>query len=268
MEPPMTQSEAFVSKLTTGPTRFLAEALEHALRIGRRTPDDFIRHFSPMTIMESLDGAPALRANLLTVLVGVREKTAIKTPSLDAGRLLAAALQEGDCDPQAVVSVFSPDDRIRYLDPKKIWAFLMEGEFWNASRSKDSANHRLAQAHIAYLIDRGVVHGLRTKREVVDGVSVDVLAEKLPRSEIAKALKRALQMGREAQGFTDGDLYSAVPPAVLVDHVALPVIMQTVIVPLGEAAHFVDAHPPTANGEIHDIEHTDTDGAGLLGNLT
>src|SRR5262249_1008244 len=155
--------------------------------------------FSPMAIMESLDGTPSLRANLLTVLVGVREKTAIKTPATDAGRLLAAALEEGDCDAQAIVSVFGPDDRVRYLDAKKLWTFLMEGEFWNVSRSKDAAGHRLAQSHIAYLIERGVVHGLRSKRDVVDGISIDVLADKLPRGEIAKALKRALQMGREGQ---------------------------------------------------------------------
>src|SRR5262249_49163832 len=142
-----------------------------------------------------------------------------------------------------------------------IWTFLMEGEFWNASRSKDSANHRLAQAHIAFLIERGVQHDLRSKREIVAGITVDLLAEKLPRSEIAKALKRALQMGRDGQPFTDADLYAAVPPAVLVDHVALPVIMQSVIVPLGECAGFVDATGRPSNGEIIDVELIDTDGA-------
>src|SRR5262245_37500196 len=147
----MTQTEPFVSRLTTGPQRFLSEALEHALRIGRRTPDDFIRHFSPITIMQALESTPALRANLLTVLVGVRDRTGIKTPATDAGRLLEAALQEGDCDAQAVASVFGPEDAVRYLEGRLIWAFLMEGDFWNASRSKDPANHKLAQAHIAYL---------------------------------------------------------------------------------------------------------------------
>jgi hypothetical protein len=243
MEPLMNHSEPFVSTLPTEPMRFLAEATEHALRIGRRTPGDFIRHFPPTAIMTALDAVPALRANLLTVLVGVRERTALKTPSADAGRLLEAALQEGDCDALAIVDTFGPEDRIRYLDSKRMWSFLMEGEFWNASRAKDSANHKLAQAHIAYLIEHGLLHGLRTKRDVVDGISVEVLAEKLPRSELAKALKRALQMGREGQAFTDADLYAAVPPTVLVDHVALPVIMQSVIVPMGESAKFVERAP-------------------------
>jgi hypothetical protein len=256
----MTQAEPFVSKLTTGAQRLLAEAIEHSLRIGRRTPDDFIRHFPAMAIMTALDGEASLRANMLTVLVGLRERTAVKTPSSDAGRLLEAALNEGDCDAQAILTVFGADDRVRHLDPKKLWIFLMEGEFWNASRSKDPTNHRLAQAHIAYLIERGVVHGLRSKRDIVDGITIELFADKLPRSELAKALKRAIQMGREGQAFTDADLYATVPPTVLVDHIALPVIMQTVIGPMGESAEFVDP-APSANGESASAELVLSDGA-------
>jgi hypothetical protein len=234
----MTQSEPFVSSLTTGPTRFLAEVLENALRMGRRTATDFIRHFPPAAIMEALDAQPAIRSSFLTLLVGVREKTALRTPSGDAGRLLEAALNEGDCDAESVVSVFSPDDRIRYLDAKLVWSFLMEGEFWKVSRSKDSAAHKTAQAHIATMIDRGIAHGLHSHKDVVDGVTIDVYAEKLPRAELAKIIKSALTMGRDNHAYTERDLYGAVPASVLVDHVALPQVMETVVLPMAKKAGY------------------------------
>jgi hypothetical protein len=131
--------EAFVSKLQKGPARFLAETLEHALANGRRTPEDFIRHFPPGAIMMALDAAPKLRADFLVTLVGLKERTAMRTSSSDAGRMLENALEEGDTDAHSVVTIFSPDDRIQYLDARRVWAFLLEGEFWKAPRSKDGS---------------------------------------------------------------------------------------------------------------------------------
>jgi hypothetical protein len=235
----MTQEEPFVSSLSTGASRFLAEVLDNALRCGRRTPADFIRHFPPAAIMEALDGVPNIRATFLTVLVGLREKTALRTPSSDAGRLLEAALNEGDCDAESVVSVFTPDDRIRYLDAKKIWLFLMEGDFWKVSRSKDAGAHKIAQAHIAFMIDHGITHGLQSHRDLVDGITIDVLAEKLPRAELAKVIRAALSMGRDNHPYTERDLYGAVPATVLVDHVALPQVMESVVVPMARRAGYV-----------------------------
>jgi hypothetical protein len=240
------QNEPFVSSLSTGPARFLAEALEHALGHGRRTPADFIRHFPPMAIMESLDSVPELRAGFLTVLVGLREKTALRTPSSDAGRLLQAALEEGDCDAEAIVSLFGPDHRIRYLDGRKVWLFLMEGEPWKVSRSKDAAGFKKVQAHLAYLIDRGIVHGLHSHQDVIDGITVEVLAEKLPRSELAKLVKRALSMGRENRSFTDRELTSAVPAQIILDHVPLPQVMDSVITPMAKRANYHEPPPPAA----------------------
>ena len=234
------QTQTFTSTLPTGTARFLAEVLDHALSHGRRTPKDFIRHFPPSVIMESLDGVPQVRAIFLTVLVGVRDKTAMRTSSSDAGRLLQAALEEDDCDAESIVDVFNPDDRIRYLDARRVWSFMMEGDFWKVSRSKDSGAHKVAQAHIAYMLDRALAHDLISHADVFEGITLDVLAEKLPRSELAKVLKKALTLGRETQPFVDRDLHSAVPSAVLADHIALPQIMEGVIVPMARTAGFLD----------------------------
>jgi hypothetical protein len=234
------ENAGFSSKLSTGELRFLAEALEHSFACGRRTADDFIRHFPPETIMDSLDQQPRLRATFLAVLVGLREKTAIRTPASDAGRLLQAALEEGDTDPEAIVSTFEPDDRIRFLPPTRIWAFLTEGEFWKVSRSKDSAGHKMAQAHLAYLLERALAHGLVSHTDVIDGISVELLADKLPRAELTKILRRALDLGRAGTAFRQADFYEATPATVLVDHVALPQIFDTVILPVARSAGYVE----------------------------
>ncbi|HEY4117503.1 MAG TPA: hypothetical protein VGM56_06585 [Byssovorax sp.] len=236
-------TEPFVSSLSTGPQRFLSEALEHSLVNGRRTAADFIRHFPPMAIMESLDSVPELRASFLTVLVGLREKTALRTPSSDGGRMLQAALEEGDCDAEAIASLFAPDHRIRYLDGRKVWLFLMEGEPWKVSRSKDAAGFKKVQHHMAYLIDRGIVHGLHSHQDVIDGITVEVLAEKLPRSELAKLVKRALSMGRENRSFTDRDMSAAVPTATILDHVPLPQVMDSVVSPMARRANYLEPPP-------------------------
>lgn len=234
----MDTAPPFVSKLNTAPMRLLAEALEHSLVSGRRTPQDFIRHFPPDLIMSALEGQPRLRSLFLITLVGLREKTALRTPASDAGRLLQAALEERDTDPDSIVRTFERDDRIRYLDPQKVWAFLLEGEFWRISRSKDLAGHKVAQSHLAYLIERGIAHGLITHADVIDGITIEVLGEKLPRAELAKLIRRALDLGKAGHSFTHAEAFDAVPPTVIVDHIALNQVYESVILPLARAAGY------------------------------
>jgi hypothetical protein len=234
----------FVSKLGSGELRLLAEVLEHSLVSGRRTADDFIHHFPPSAIMDSLDGQPKLRATFLTLLVGLREKTALRTPSGDAGRLLQAALEEGDTDSEAIVGTFDPDDRIRYLPPQKVWSFITEGEFWKASRSKDPAAHKLAQSALANFTDRALAHGLASHADIIDGVSVELLADKLPRAELTKILRRALDLGKNGTPFKPSDFYDASPASVLVDHIGLPQIFENVVLPVARNAGY--AEPPKA----------------------
>ncbi len=240
----MEAQEAFVSKLQKGPARFLAETLEHALANGRRTADDFIRHFPPGAIMTALDAVPKLRADFLVTLVGLKERTALKTSSSDAGRMLDNALQEGDTDAHSVVTIFSPDDRVQYLDARRIWAFLLEGEFWKAPRSKDGSVYRTAQAHIAFMLDRALAHQLISHEALVDGITIEMMAEKLPRNDMARIFKGALASGRGGKPFNDADLYNLMSSATLVDYVPLPHVMQTVVLPMASAAGLVEVVVP------------------------
>jgi hypothetical protein len=236
----------FISKLNKPSLRFLSEVLEHSLAVGRRTPHDFIRHFPPSTIMVSLDEQPRLRSIFLTSLVGLREKTALRTPSADAGRLLQAALEEHDTDAEAITRTFDPDDRVRFLDARKLWGFLTEGEFWKVSRSKDAAGHKLAQAHLAYILDRALAHGLASHADIIEGITIELLGEKLPRGELTKIIRRAIEVGRTGAPFKHSEIFEATPSSVLVDHIALTLIFDSVILPVARLAGYVDAAAPVA----------------------
>src|SRR5690606_26819505 len=73
-----TQEGQRASQLSKGRDRFLAHVIEHGFDVGRRTPEDFVRHFPPTLIMEGLKDQPQLRADILVQATGVKEKVAIK----------------------------------------------------------------------------------------------------------------------------------------------------------------------------------------------
>ena len=222
-------ASALRSKLEHGRQRFLAYAIEHAFQIGRRTPQDFIRHFPPRAIMEALALRPDLRASLLVPTTGLKHKIALKKTWQSAGDDLQSALDEGETVALAIVDAFTPDDRVLYLPDKKLWAFIVEGQFWKVTAKEDKVAYATAQQHIAYLLDRALQDGLITARDVVDGIGVGELCNRLPRSEMASLFSTALDNGRNGKPFTDKDLLGTLPPATLVQHVPLTHIYETVL---------------------------------------
>jgi hypothetical protein len=217
------------SKLEHGRQRFLVYAIEHAFQIGRRTSEDFIRHFSPRTIMEALSLRPDLRAGLLVPTTGLKHRIALKKTWQSAGDDLQSALDEGETKSIQIVDAFSPDDRVLYMPDKKLWAFIVEGQFWKVTAKDDKAAFATAQQHIAYLIDRALVDGLITPRDVVDGIGVNELCNRLPRSEMASLFTAALEGGRKGTAFTDKDLLATLPPSLLVQHIPLPHLYEAVL---------------------------------------
>ena len=247
-------ASALRSKLEHGRQRFLAYAIEHAFQIGRRTPQDFIRHFPPRAIMEALALRPDLRASLLVPTTGLKHKIALKKTWQSAGDDLQSALDEGETVALAIVDAFLPDDRVLYLPDKKLWAFIVEGQFWKVTAKEDKVAYATAQQHIAYLLDRALQDGLITPRDVVDGIGVGELCNRLPRSEMAALFTAALDGGRKGTPFTDKDLLATLPPSTLVQHVPLTHIYETVLharvaaihayLPAEEKPPVVEAAPP------------------------
>ena len=85
--------------------------------------------------------------------------------------------------------------------PQSIWTFLTEGEFWKASPS-NRPQVDLARGHIAFLLERALEDKLVTHRDVVEGVTVQELANRLPKIELGQLIQCALQNAQKGTSFT------------------------------------------------------------------
>jgi hypothetical protein len=232
----------FISTLKEGRERFLAHAIEHGFVCGRRTAQDFIRHFPPRAIMKGLEYQPGLRASILVLTTGIKHKIAIKKEWEDAATDLQIALDEGETDAESVVALFDPDDRVRYLDPRKIWAFLTEGEFWKASASNKTLAD-VAKNHVAFLLERALEDKLITHRDVVEGVTVEELSNRLPKTELGRLIQCALHNAERGTSFTEVDLLATTPPRTLVQYLPLPNLWESIIATRIAARHGYVSEP-------------------------
>jgi hypothetical protein len=239
-------ASGFRSKLNEGRQRFLAHAMCHALDIGRLSAEDFIRHFPPSAIMEGLKDRPTLRAKILNTATGVKFKIALKKSAASSGEDLLIALDEGEVDPETVIGLFHPDDRVRHLDNQAIWKFVTEDEFWEATGT-DMAVLESAKAHVAFMLDRGLHDKLITHQDIVEGITVERFVQLLPRKALGDIIIGALQAGRGGTAFTDVELLAQAPSTVLVEHVPLSHIWTNVIVPKISQAHGYVAPSPVAD---------------------
>jgi hypothetical protein len=237
---------SFSSKLQQGRQRFLAHVIEHSLSLGRRSPEDFIRHFPPEAIMKGLEQQPALRGKILSLTTGIKLKIATKKSFQSAAEDLRIALEEKETDAASVVSAFDPDDRVLYLEDTKLWAFVIEGNFWSTPPKQKEAYAR-AKAHVAYMLDRALVDELVTHRGIVEGITVEQLVACLPKSELGKIIEGALANAHKNVPFTEVDLLATRPPSVLVEYVPLTHIYDAVIAPKIAKVHgYVDGPKSTA----------------------
>jgi len=218
------------SQLSKGRERFLAHVVEHGFEVGRRTAEDFVRHFPPTLIMEGLKDQAKLRAEILVQATGVKEKVAIKKSWESCADDLQIALDEGETNASAVMKIFQLDDRVRYLDHKLLWAYVTEGEFWKISPSRQK-EYAAAKSHMAFMLARALEDKLVTHADIVEGITVEELASRLPKSELGKIIKGALECGKRNAPFTETDLLLSMPPDVLVNYMPLFQVWDAIIEP-------------------------------------
>lgn len=226
-------TDNFVSSLGKGREAFHSEVTEYCLRIGERTPEDFLRHFSCSKMMISLSSRPMERARIISELTGVHERVANKLSPENAGETLQIALDEGVTTPKDIVRLFQADDRQRYLNRHELWAFDIEGQPWKASPN-DGVAHGRAEKYIAYLIDRAIENLLVSHEEIVRALGVVKLAGWLPSELLGQIIEASL---KKSDKFTEEDLLHAAPPSLLVAHVPLDYLWDKVVVPLIAEAH-------------------------------
>jgi len=218
------------SKLEPGMLRFLAHVIEDGLQNGLRTQEDFIRHFPPIDIMKGLAERPDLRANILVPATGVRSKIASKKSAESAGQDLQIALDEGETDASLIVSLFHPDDRVRYLDTTRLWNYIIEPRFW--TQKKDAGEEfDQAKSHLAFILERAIEDRLVTHRDIVDGMSVATMVQYLPLEELQAVIEKALTNSHNNKAFTEQDMLRAIPLSKLVENVPLSLLWERVVCP-------------------------------------
>lgn len=235
----------YESKLSTGLPSFLSAVVEHSLDTGLRQPEDFLRHFSPRSLMRALAAEPAHRGRILEATTGLRSRIASKKSPESSAEDLQIALDEGITDADTVVSLLSPDDRVRFLDAQMLWAFVIEPGYGNGSAEHGDQIRKIRE-HTSFIIERALSEGLISHRDVVNAISVSTLVDRLPRAELATVFERVLEEGREGMAFTDELLFEMVPMPVIVAHIALATLWDWVItakiaVPLGLLPEPADA---------------------------
>ncbi len=216
------------SQLGKGRERFLAHVIEHGFEVGRRSPEDFVRHFPPTLMMEGLKDQARLRADILVLATGVKEKVAIKKTWESCADDLQIALDENETDATAIMKIFQLDDRVRYLDHKALWSYVTEGEFWKISPSRQK-EYAAAKSHMAFMLARALDDKLLTHADIVEGITVEELASRLPKSELGKIIKGALDCGKRNAPFTESDLLGSMPPDVLVNYMPLFQVWDAII---------------------------------------
>ncbi|HEY4105417.1 MAG TPA: hypothetical protein VGM44_16075, partial [Polyangiaceae bacterium] len=253
---------SFKSGLKTGAERFLSQALVHALAQGFRSPDDFLRHFKPLDIMSALESAHDLRSEILVKAAGVHQKIALKKSTASGAEDLRIAIDEGLTDAAAILELFPPDERVRYLDASRLWTFLVEDEFWSTLNAE--ANRDRAIGRMAFTIENALGEDLISLGDITDGISFEMISMRLPHKELQKLVAHTLKLGRERKPLTEDALLDSIPLQSLIgfiplEHVWKSVVLDRIASPHGFIAggatsakpatpHAIVAPPPPASG--------------------
>jgi hypothetical protein len=251
---------SYSSGLDQAPARFLSRVIQHTLSNAWQTPDDFLQHFGPSAIMQSLAGADALRAKLLVSLANVHEKIAAKKSIESAAEDLNLALGEGITTPEAVLEQYPADDRVRFLKGSLLWKFLFEDAFHKMGPSDGEAAHGRAVRRMTFLLECALDERLLTIEQLADGIGFERIADCLPTEILRKVVVRAFEGSRRGEALTEARFLDVVSLGKLVGYVPLDVIWSQVIIaklaqPHGWLEAPVPAIPATSTAAV-------TEGAG------
>src|SRR5262245_21505278 len=218
------------SSPTASGKRYLSHLMDHAFREGWRTPDDFVRCFPAHSLMTALKAAPELRVKLLAAATGIYEEILRrKSPAL-AAEDLRIALEEGTTNSLQLLSVFSPEDRVRYLDAHRIWDFLAEDQFWLLDNEAGEEQRRGAGERMTFTLTQALTERLITLRDILDGLTYDAVADALSPHELRAVVRFALLKGRDGIGLSEKVLLEVLPLEKLVRSVPLDHIWQEVVI--------------------------------------
>jgi len=203
--------------------------------------------------MQGLEGAPDLRAKILIEGAGVHEKIARKKSTSSAAEDLKLALDEGVTNAAQLLTLLPPDDRVRYLDHKKLWAFTTEDEFWSPLNAEADVDRALSR--VVFLLENALRENLLTLQVLTDGITFDSISTRLPLKELQKLVRHALKLGREKKPLSEAELLESVPLKTLVGFIPLEHVFNNVLLEkVAKPAGFIgsdgwDSRPSTDKAE-------------------
>ncbi len=237
---------SFSSGLDQAPARFLSRIIQHTLQNDWQTPDDFLQHFGPSEIMQSLAKADALRAKLLVKLANVHEKIAVKKSIESAVEDLRLVLEEGITTPEAILEQYTSDDQVKYLKGAALWGFVFEDPFHKTTHADGDVAHSRAVRRMTFLIECALDEGILNLEQLVDGLGFECIAENLPPDQLRKLLVSALRHGRQKEPLTESELLDVVALPKLLGLVPLEVTWQHVVLDrIAKAQGWTDGAPVT-----------------------
>lgn len=236
-----------------GAERFLLQVTSHALDNGYRTPDDFLRYFKPLELMEALESAPELRKELLVMAAGLHERIALRKSTQSAAEDLRIALDEGVTSAADILRVLKPEDRVRYLNRAKLFAFAVEDGFY--ASQKTSADHEKAVDRLLMILESAVAEKLVSLPDIAASIGFDTIAHRLPLKELQRAVEHALTLGGRGEPFTERALFDIVPLRSVLSYVPMEqvwnrIVVSKILAPLGllDADGKLPASPPPESG--------------------
>ena len=211
-----------------GAERFLARVTAHVLDQGYRTPADFLRVFQPSELMGALEAAPELRKDIL-VAAGLHEKIARRKSPESAADDLRIALDEGITTAAEILKILKPEDRVRYLNRAKLFAFAVEDGYF--SGQKTGSDHERAVERLLSILESAMSEGLLSLPDIASSIGIEPIVHRLPLRELQRALERALTLGSRGEAFTELALFETVPLRSILSYVPLDQVWSRVLVP-------------------------------------
>jgi hypothetical protein len=215
------------SPLKSGAERFLVRVTTHVLESGYRTPEDFLRHFKPLELMEALESAPELRKDIL-MAAGLHEKIARRKSAQSAAEDLRLALDEGVTSAAEILTLITPDDRVRYLNRSKLFAFAVEDGFF--SGQKNGAEHEKAVDRLLSILESAIAEKLVSISDVASSIGFESITHRLPLKELQRVVEHALVLGSRSEPFTEHALFEIVPLRSILSYVPMDQIWNKVVV--------------------------------------
>lgn len=196
-----------------------------------RTAGDFLIAFPPNVIMESIYDNVELRANVLLVTAETSVRVGSKISKSHAIESLEIALTEHVVEPNVVLEVLEPDDRVRHLNNQDLWSFVTEPKFWELEWDAERA--QAAKNMIAVMLETAHRLELITSEEIVRSIGFSTFFGKETQKDLVATLEAFANAG--PKGFEI--LLDRYDPKKIVANVSLQVIWEKVVHPLIAVRH-------------------------------